>query len=142
MKAGVLGVCCHGQRQGERVGAKGDDSSSITRTQGCQPGVGDGKGMVAWCSAAGSEYSIQSSSLRLSLSLIRLNCGGIVLSSDQGGIKGRGEPCLIGMIIHDPPTYQTMMQANQNQRYIYQGDLSLVQSDTVGEYNNLAMLRL
>ena len=132
MKVGVLGVCCHGQRQGERGGAKGDDSSSITRTQGCQPGVGDGKGMVACCSAAGSEHSIQSSSLRLSLSLIRSNCGGIILSSAQSGIKGHGESCLIEMIIHHPPTYQTMMQANQKQKYISRG--SFVQSDTVGEY--------
>ena len=88
--------------------------------QDCQPGVGDGK-WVACYSAAGSEYPIQSSSLRLSLSLIRLDCGGIVLSADQGGIKGGGEQCLIEMIIHQPP------EANQNQK-IYQKGISSAKS--------------
>ena len=88
---------------------RGDDWCTSARTQDCQPGVGDGK-WVACCSAAGSKYSIQSSSLRLSLSLIRLGCGGIVLSADQGGIRGCGGKCLIDLIIHGPP------KANQNQK--------------------------
>ena len=49
---------------------------------------------------------------------MRLDCGGIVLSADQGGIKGCGEQRLIEWMIHPPP------EANKGQKMYIKGIVS------------------